>query len=172
MVFWSRAIFFSNEKPTRLSENSSEVFSCLVCVWSGKSCPSFFVESCARRDAATMANKIRLQTTFAARARTWLDSFRQNLAAIAADVPIEEIVVAVCIRVFHFWFCPTAFSGTTTMSPGCKATPNGFPLNHPSEDCPPTIDPLARMTKMAFLSASWLGPPAWAKYQFAFRPGL
>src|SRR5207253_2730055 len=95
----------------------------------------------------------------------------QNLAAIAADVPIEDSVVAACIMVFHFWFCPSAFSGTTTISPGRNAVPSGFPLNHPLDDWPPTIDPSARMTKIAGLSASWLGPPACAKYQFAFRPG-
>src|SRR5690348_8064600 len=113
-----------------------------------------------------------MPAVFALSVRTCPDRFPQNLAAMAADVPIDEIVVAVCIMVFHFWFWPTAFSGTTTMSPGCKATLSGLPLNQPSEDWPPTIDPSARTTKMDFLSASWLGPPAWAKYQFAFRPGL
>ena len=77
----------------------------------------------------------------------------QNLAAIAADVPIEEIVVAVCIRVFHFGFCPVAFSGTTTMSPGRRAALNALPVNNPSVFLT-LIDPSARITKMEPLSAS------------------
>src|SRR6266436_4352270 len=64
---------------------------------------------------------------------------------------------------------PIAFSGTTTVSPGCNTAFNEFPDHKLS--FAPTTDPSARITKIAFLSATVVGPPAWLRYHFALLPG-
>src|ERR1700747_2036133 len=64
---------------------------------------------------------------------------------------------------------PIAFSGTTTVSPGCNTAFNDFP-DHKLSFAPIT-DPSARITKIAFLSAIAVGPPPWLRYHFALLPG-
>src|SRR5271165_2115590 len=63
------------------------------------------------------------------------------------------------------------FSGTTTMSPGRKATLMGSPDHQPAllffEEI---TDPSARTTNTPFLSAMGVNPPAWLKYHLADRP--
>src|SRR5260370_40378738 len=79
MVFWSRVIFFSNEKPIRLSENSAGLFPWSM-LSSAKNCPAPSFESCARSAVATVRKTIRPQTIFAVSLRTCLDSFPSELA--------------------------------------------------------------------------------------------
>src|SRR5260370_34806944 len=64
---------------------------------------------------------------------------------------------------------PTAFSGTTTVSPGRSTAFSELP-DHKLSFAPMT-DPSARTTKMDFLSANLVGPPPWLRYHFALLPG-
>src|SRR5256885_2725000 len=79
---------------------------------------------------------------------------------------------AICVArntVCHCTPPPMAFSGTTTVSPGCSTALNEGPDHRLS--LAPITDPSARITKMAFLSATVVGPPAWLRYHFALLPG-
>src|SRR6266403_1473799 len=79
---------------------------------------------------------------------------------------------ATCVArntVCHWMPPPIAFSGTTTESPGCSTASSDFP-DHKLSFAPIT-DPSARITKIAFLSATVVGPPAWLRYHFALLPG-
>src|SRR6185437_9023831 len=62
-----------------------------------------------------------------------------------------------------------ASSGTTTVSPGCSASPSELPRQRLF--CPPSTDPSARTTKIAFLFARSVGPPACWRYHLALFPG-
>src|SRR3974377_2293033 len=64
---------------------------------------------------------------------------------------------------------PIAFSGTTTVSPGCSDVPNESPIQRLFFT--PTTEPSARITKIAFLLASVVGPPDWPRYHLALLPG-
>src|SRR6266478_2009066 len=64
---------------------------------------------------------------------------------------------------------PIAFSGTTTVSPGCSTALSELPDHRLS--FAPITDPSARITKMDFLSANLVGPPPWLRYHFALLPG-
>src|ERR1700688_349580 len=64
---------------------------------------------------------------------------------------------------------PIAFSGTTTVSPGCKTALSEGP-DHKLAFAPMT-EPSARITKIAFLFATAVGPPDWLRYHFALFPG-
>src|SRR6202158_5697898 len=69
----------------------------------------------------------------------------------------------------HWMPPPIALSGTTTVSPGCNTAFSERP-DHKLSFAPIT-DPSARITKIAFLSATVVGPPAWLRYHFALLPG-
>src|SRR6202030_3772255 len=64
---------------------------------------------------------------------------------------------------------PIAFSGTTTVSPGCNTALRERP-DHKLSFAPIT-EPSARITKIAFLLATAVGPPDWVKYHLALFPG-
>src|SRR5690242_17419995 len=81
----------------------------------------------------------------------------------------ELTTCAVANTVLHAGVPPMAFSGTTTMSPGCSGTLKPSPDIH--EELWPKTVPSARITKIAFFSARLVGPPACIKYHFAVLPG-
>src|SRR5437868_10154307 len=63
---------------------------------------------------------------------------------------------------------PIAFSGTITVSPGCSTEFNDRPAHKLSFE--PITDPSPRITKIAFLFAIVVGPPACSRYHFALFP--
>src|SRR5947208_9983955 len=85
-------------------------------------------------------------------------------------MPTAYASCADCRVVFHLVVPLNAFSGTMTKSPGCNAERSAPLLNKPA--APPATDPSARITKIAFLLAVFVGPPACLKYQPASLPGL
>src|SRR5713101_5157549 len=64
---------------------------------------------------------------------------------------------------------PTARSGTTTVSPGCKVAFSDSPLH--MLFFMPSTEPSALTTNTLFLSPRRVGPPACLRYQFALLPG-
>src|SRR5215472_870789 len=75
------------------------------------------------------------------------------------------------VKFFTRLLPPEALSGTKTVSPGCKTVLSTLPDHHSPDPCPTTV-PLARTTKIYFLSARLVGPPACFRYHLAFFPGL
>src|SRR5580692_817907 len=65
---------------------------------------------------------------------------------------------------------PMIFCGTTTMSPGSIFVSSTPSLYH-SPERRPTTEPLARITKISFVFAMFVDPPACRRYQLAFLPG-
>src|SRR5260370_34102430 len=57
------------------------------------------------------------------------------------------------------------------VSPGCRTVLETLPDHHSPAFLPTTV-PLARTTKMSFLLAALVGPPACFKYQRALLPLL
>src|ERR1700691_6206907 len=92
--------------------------------------------------------------------------YRATSTAIAAADKTWDA----CKMSFHRELALKAFSGTTTVSPGRSAALATPPPNNPL--LPPTTEPSARITKMPFLYAVLLGPPAWPRYHPADLPGL
>src|SRR6476646_6011393 len=84
-------------------------------------------------------------------------------------MPAAETNCATCSVFFHLLVPLYAFSGTTTMSPGRTSAANTPPLHIPAE--PLATEPFARIRKMAFLSATWVAPPPWLRYQPTLLPG-
>src|ERR1700735_4595681 len=79
---------------------------------------------------------------------------------------------AVCAARNTFCHCnppPSAFSGTTSVSPGSSVRDMESPAHTLLLD--PITEPSARITKIAFLFASCVGPPDWLRYHFALFPG-
>src|ERR1700732_2605844 len=66
---------------------------------------------------------------------------------------------------------PPPFSGTKIVSPACKVVLRTLPDHHYPEPRPTTV-PWARTTKISFLLASVVGPPACLRYQPACLPVL
>ena len=77
---------------------------------------------------------------------------------------------AACMINCQFGPPPMAFSGTTTISPGCKTLFMAFPMNNPLELELITV-PSARITNAAPLFASCVGPPACERYHLALLLG-
>src|SRR6266849_625552 len=82
---------------------------------------------------------------------------------------IDEATCAAKKTLCHWMPPPIAFSGTTTVSPGCSEALSELP-DHKLSFAPIT-EPSARITKMDFLSATFVGPPDWLRYHFALLPG-
>src|SRR5271155_2454128 len=87
------------------------------------------------------------------------------MAVLTIDEASEAVVNTLC----HCTPPPNAFSGTMTVSPGRNAAFNESPLHTLS--LPPSTEPSARITKIAFLFATAVGPPDWLRYQRALFPG-
>src|SRR6266446_1397187 len=86
-----------------------------------------------------------------------------------AVLAIDEATCAAKKTLCHWMPPPIAFSGTTTVSPGCSEALSEVP-DHKLSFAPIT-EPSARITKMDFLSATFVGPPDWLRYHFALLPG-
>src|SRR6202044_490181 len=82
---------------------------------------------------------------------------------------IEDATCAAVNKFVQFVPPPIAFSGTTTESPGCRTALIALPLQKSS--FAPITEPSARITKIAFLLASCVGPPDWPRYHRALFPG-
>src|SRR3979490_2526770 len=82
---------------------------------------------------------------------------------------MADAVCAVSKMLCHCRPPPSAFSGTTTVSPGCSVALSNSPPHRLL--FVPMPEPSARITKIAFLLASCVGPPDWPRYQFAPLPG-
>src|SRR5215470_7012051 len=87
---------------------------------------------------------------------TWISHSQKRVAREIA-IPTAYANWADWSVVFHRVLALNAFSGTTTMSPGCRPVFFTPPLNKPPD--PPTTEPSARMTKIDFLFAMLVGPP-------------
>src|SRR5271154_780311 len=85
-----------------------------------------------------------------------------------AVLAIEDATCAARNTVCHCMPPPMAFSGTTTVSPGRNSAFKESPPHSPWLE--PRTEPSARITKIAFLLANWVGPPDWPRYQFALFP--
>src|ERR1700759_4418199 len=86
-------------------------------------------------------------------------------AALATD----DATCAARKTVCHCTPPPIARSGTTTVSPGRSSARSDSPLHSPPDE--PSTEPSARITKIAFLLASCVGPPDWPRYHCALLPG-
>src|ERR1700677_4053121 len=86
-----------------------------------------------------------------------------------AVLAIEEATWAARKTVCHCRPPPIAFSGTTTVSPGRNSALSESPLHNPCFD--PNTEPSPRITNIAFLLASCVGPPDWLRYHCALFPG-
>src|SRR6266849_6055474 len=82
---------------------------------------------------------------------------------------MAEAVCAVSRTLCHGKPPPMAFSGTTTVSPGCSVALKDSPLHRLL--FVPTTEPSARITKIAFRFARSEGPPDWPRYHLALFPG-
>src|SRR3984957_12151089 len=85
--------------------------------------------------------------------------------ALATDAAVCAARKTFC----HWMPPPNAFSGTTSVSPGCSTPDIESPENTLFRE--PITEPSARITKIAFLLASCVGPPDWPRYHFALLPG-
>src|SRR5580698_587651 len=90
--------------------------------------------------------------------------------ATSTATPAADKIWDACKIFFHRELALKAFSGTTTMSPGRSTALSTPPPNNPP--LPPATEPSARITKMPFLYAVLLGPPACPRYHPADLPGL
>src|SRR5882762_5472038 len=82
---------------------------------------------------------------------------------------IADAACAVSKTLCHCKPPPMAFSGTTTVSPGCRVAVSDSPLHRLV--FVPTTEPSARTTKIAFRFARPEGPPDWPRYHLALLPG-
>src|ERR1700722_8085909 len=85
---------------------------------------------------------------------------------------VLEMAAAACAvarMVCHCGPPPSAFSGTTIVSPGSSDAPKDWPAQMPLFE--PITEPSARITKIAFFFARVVGPPDWPRYHFALFPG-
>src|SRR6266853_1592373 len=82
---------------------------------------------------------------------------------------MADAACAVSKTVCHGKPPPMAFSGTTTVSPGCSVADSDSPLHKPL--FMPMTEPSARTTKIALLFARPEGPPDWPRYHLALFPG-
>src|ERR1700675_2220545 len=82
---------------------------------------------------------------------------------------MADAACAVSSALCHCRPPPMAFSGTTTVSPGCKEADSDSPLQRLL--FVPITDPSARTTKIAFRFARPEGPPDWLRYHLALFPG-
>src|SRR5436309_14141951 len=93
-----------------------------------------------------------------------------GIATAAASAPAWAIC-AIAAMFFQVLPPKTAFSGTTTMSPG-PIWDESTPPDHKPPCRPLVTDPSSPLIKIPPLLASWVGPPARERYQPAFLPGV